>query len=347
MYSLLRSCLFQLPAETAHHLALESLRVSNRAGLSCLLSASVPALPRTVMGIEFPNPVGLAAGLDKNGDYIDALAALGFGSIEIGTITPRAQPGNPQPRMFRLPQAGAIINRMGFNNHGVDYLVERVRASKLFQNKQAGKAGAVLGINIGKNKDTPAERAVDDYLHCMRKVYALADYITVNLSSPNTPGLRDLQFGEPLRQLLGALKDEQQKLSVEHGRYVPMTVKIAPDMANDDIDNVAAALRELKLDGVIATNTTIARDAVAHLPHGAEAGGLSGAPLTQKSTAVIRELARALAGALPIIGVGGVMTGADAAAKITAGAALVQVYTGFIYAGPNLIADSVRAIRDL
>jgi dihydroorotate dehydrogenase len=344
MYSLLRSALFTLPAETAHHLALELLRVSGRAGLNCLLAAAVPASPRTVMGIEFPNPVGLAAGLDKNGDYIDALAALGFGFIEIGTVTPRAQPGNPQPRLFRLPQAGAIINRMGFNNHGVDHLVERVRTSQLHQRKLRGEKTAVLGINIGKNKDTPAERAVDDYLQGMRKVYALADYITVNLSSPNTPGLRDLQFGEPLRQLLGTLKEEQQQLAIQYGRHVPMTVKIAPDMANDDIDNVAAVLCEFAIDAVIATNTTIARDAVAHLPHGNEAGGLSGAPLTEKSTAVIRELSRALNGALPIIGVGGVMQGSDAAAKIAAGAALVQVYTGFIYAGPGLIAESVRAI---
>ncbi|MET0378019.1 MAG: quinone-dependent dihydroorotate dehydrogenase [Spongiibacteraceae bacterium] len=340
MYSLLRHCLFQLPAESAHHLALESLRISDRVGLGCL-HPSVPALPRTVMGIEFPNPVGIAAGLDKNGDYIDGLAALGFGFVEIGTITPRPQPGNPQPRLFRLPAANAIINRMGFNNHGVDYLVERVRASKLFRERRG-----VLGINIGKNKDTPAENAVDDYLICMRKVYELASYITVNLSSPNTPGLRDLQFGEPLRQLLGTLKDEQQKLAIKYGRYVPVAVKIAPDMVGDDIANVAGALREFSIDAVIATNTTTARDAVAQLPHGTETGGLSGAPLMQKSTAVIRELARELNGSLPIIGVGGVMTAADAAEKIAAGAALVQVYTGFIYRGPSLIGDSVRAIRD-
>ncbi len=349
MYSLLRQCLFQLPTETSHYLALDALRLGDRFGLGCL-APSVPALPRTVMGIEFPNPVGIAAGLDKNGDYIDALAALGFGFVEIGTITPRPQPGNPQPRLFRLPAANAIINRMGFNNHGVDYLVERVRASKLFRQiksgSQAGNPAGVLGINIGKNKDTPAENAVDDYLICMRKVYELASYITVNLSSPNTPGLRDLQFGEPLRQLLGTLKDEQEKLAIRHGRYVPLAVKIAPDMVGDDIANVASALREFSIDAVIATNTTIARDAVAHLPHGSEAGGLSGAPLTQKSTAVIRELARELNGSLPIIGVGGVMTGADAAEKIAAGAALVQVYTGFIYRGPSLIGDSVRAIRD-
>lgn len=345
MYSLLRQCLFQLPTETSHYLALDALRVGNRLGLGCL-TPSVPAAPRRVMGLDFPNPVGLAAGLDKNGDYIDALAALGFGFVEIGTITPRPQPGNPQPRLFRLPAANAIINRMGFNNHGVDYLVERVRASKLFRQIKSGSKAAVLGINIGKNKDTAAENAVDDYLICMRKVYELASYITVNLSSPNTPGLRDLQFGEPLRQLLGTLKNEQEKLAIRHGRYVPLAVKIAPDMVGDDIANVASALREFSIDAVIATNTTIARDAVAHLPHGSEAGGLSGAPLTQTSTAVIRELARKLNGSLPIIGVGGVMTGTDAAEKIAAGAALVQVYTGFIYRGPALIGDSVRAIRD-
>ena len=345
MYSLLRHCLFQLPAETAHHLALESLRATDRLGLNCLLAAAPAATPRMVMGIEFPNPVGLAAGLDKNGDYIDARAALGFGFVEIGTITPRAQPGNPQPRLFRLPEANALINRLGFNNKGVDYLVARVRASKLFREQGSVTTRGVLGINIGKNKDTPAENAVDDYVFCMRKVYELANYITVNLSSPNTPGLRDLQFGEPLRRLLSELKEEQQKLASQHGRYVPMAVKIAPDMAIDDIDNVASVLREFNIDAVIATNTTIARDAVSHLPHGNEAGGLSGAPLTEKSTAVIRELARALEGKLPVIGVGGVMNGVDARAKIDAGAALVQMYTGFIYRGPGLIGESVRAIE--
>jgi dihydroorotate dehydrogenase len=293
------------------------------------------------MGIDFPNPVGLAAGLDKNGDYIEGLAARGFGFIEIGTITPRPQPGNPQPRLFRLPQASAIINRMGFNNKGVDYLIDRVKAAQPFLQKN----NIVLGINIGKNKDTPAENAVDDYLICMRKAYRYASYITVNLSSPNTPGLRDLQFGEPLKQLLARLKQEQQLLAVQYGRYVPLAVKIAPDMAIDDIREVAAALIDNQLDGVIATNTTIARDAVKDLPHGNEAGGLSGAPLTKKSTEVIRSLAQELNGKLPIIGVGGIMSGADATEKFAAGAKLVQVYTGFIYRGPALVGEAVSAVR--
>jgi dihydroorotate dehydrogenase len=293
------------------------------------------------MGIDFPNPVGLAAGLDKNGDYIEGLAALGFGFIEIGTITPRPQPGNPQPRLFRLPQASAIINRMGFNNKGVDYLIDRVKAAQPFLQKN----NIVLGINIGKNKDTPAENAVDDYLICMRKAYRYASYITVNLSSPNTPGLRDLQFGEPLKQLLARLKQEQQLLAVQYGRYVPLAVKIAPDMAIDDIREVAAALIDNQLDGVIATNTTIARDAVKDLPHGDEAGGLSGAPLTKKSTEVIRALAQELNGKLPIIGVGGIMSGADATEKFAAGAQLLQIYTGFIYRGPALVGEAVSAVR--
>jgi dihydroorotate dehydrogenase len=334
MYSLLRRLLFALPTETSHHLALEALKLTERAGLSGLLAKPVAAAPVRVMGIDFPNRVGLAAGLDKNGDYIDSLAALGFGFLEIGTVTPRPQPGNPQPRLFRLPEAQAIINRMGFNNHGIDYLLRRVQASRY---------RGVLGINIGKNKETPAEQAVDDYLIGMRRAWPHASYITVNLSSPNTPGLRDLQFGEPLRQLLDQLKREQEKLAAQHGRRVPLAVKIAPDLADDDIHQVARALREFELDAVIATNTTIARDAVAHLRHGREAGGLSGAPLTRKSTAVIRTLAQALDGALPIIGVGGIMTGDDAAEKLAAGAALVQLYTGFIYAGPVLVAAAARA----
>jgi len=240
-----------------------------------------------------------------------------------------------------LPQASAIINRMGFNNKGVDYLIDRVKAAQPFLQKN----NIVLGINIGKNKDTPAENAVDDYLICMRKAYRYASYITVNLSSPNTPGLRDLQFGEPLKQLLARLKQEQQLLAVQYGRYVPLAVKIAPDMAIDDIREVAAALIDNQLDGVIATNTTIARDAVKDLLHGNEAGGLSGAPLTKKSTEVIRALAQELNGKLPIIGVGGIMSGTDAAEKITAGAQLVQIYTGFIYRGPELVGEAVRAVN--
>ncbi len=336
MYSLLRRLLFCLPTETSHHLALAAISLLQRLGLSGLVRPAIAEHPVEVMGIRFPNPVGLAAGLDKNAEHIDGLAALGFGFIEVGTVTPRPQPGNPQPRLFRLPKAQAIINRMGFNNQGVDHLVEQVKRARF---------DGVLGINIGKNKDTPAEQAVDDYLICMRKVYAHASYITVNLSSPNTPGLRDLQFGEPLRQLLAALKAEQAKLAEEHGRYVPLAVKIAPDMAAEDIREVAAAFNDQQIDGVIATNTTIERDAVRHLPHGDEAGGLSGAPVRDKSTEVIRKLREALDADIPIIGVGGISDSASAAEKFAAGAALVQVYTGFIYRGPALIAEAAAAAR--
>lgn len=335
MYLLTR-LLFCLPTEQSHHFSLSAIQWLKRLGLSSFISAKPEHCPVKVMGLEFPNPVGLAAGLDKNADYIDGLAALGFGFIEVGTVTPKPQPGNPQPRLFRLPKAQAIINRMGFNNEGVDYLVEQVKKSQY---------RGILGINIGKNKDTPADKAVDDYLICMRKVYTLASYITVNLSSPNTPGLRDLQFGEPLEQLLSQLKAEQSLLAKEHGRYVPVAVKIAPDMAPDDIEGVAAALVKYKVDAVIATNTTIGRDTVAHLPHGSEMGGLSGAPLTSLSTTVVEQFSKAVAGKLPIIGVGGVMEGQHAADKVAVGAQLVQIYTGFIYQGPPLIAAAVKAIK--
>lgn len=338
MYSLLRSALFCLPTETSHDVALNALSWAQRLGLSGLLATPPAADPRTVMGVDFPNPVGLAAGLDKDGRHIRGLAALGFGFIEIGTVTPRPQPGNPLPRLFRLPQASAIINRMGFNNRGVDQLVDAVRRS--------GYDG-VLGINIGKNKDTPADRAVDDYLHCLNKVYPLASYITVNLSSPNTPGLRDLQFGQPLIDLLAALKAEQSRLAECHGRYVPIAVKIAPDMAEADLRGVARVLVEQGIDGVIATNTTIARDAVKHLAHGDEAGGLSGAPVRAAATQAVKVLAEELDGALPIIGVGGIDSGEAAQEKVRAGAALVQVYTGFIYRGPALIAEVARALKEL
>lgn len=336
MYSLIRPLLFRLSAETAHNFSLKSLDLAHRLGLTAVLSAKPESCPVEVMGIRFPNPVGLAAGLDKNARHIDALAALGFGFIEVGTVTPRAQPGNPLPRLFRLPAAQAIINRMGFNNDGVDALVNAVKASRY---------DGVLGINIGKNKDTPAEQAVDDYLHCLRKVYPLASYVTVNLSSPNTPGLRDLQFGEPLRELLKALKSAQAELAAEHGRYVPIAVKIAPDMAEGDVRDVAKAFVEAGIDAVIATNTTIARERVAGLPHGDEAGGLSGAPVREASTAVVRILSDELAGRLPIIGVGGISDDASAAEKMAAGASLLQVYTGFIYRGPSLIRDAVSGAK--
>ena len=336
MYTLLRPLLFSLDAETAHHLTLESLQLAARTGALRPCVASVPPAPRRVMGIDFPNPVGLAAGLDKNGDYIDALAALGFGFLEIGTITPRPQPGNPRPRMFRLPQAQAVINRMGFNNNGVDALLANV---------QRARYRGILGINIGKNFDTPIERAADDYLICLRKVYSSASYVTVNISSPNTKNLRQLQQSDELGQLLGALKNERERLADQHGRRVPLALKIAPDLDENQIAVIADLLVTHGIDAVIATNTTLARDAVVHLPHGAETGGLSGAPLTAQAQAVTVQLAAKLGGAVPVIGVGGIMNGSDAAARIKAGASLVQLYSGLVYAGPALVGDCVNAIR--
>ena len=336
MYTLLRPLLFSLDAETAHHLTLESLQLAARTGALRPCVASVPPAPRRVMGIDFPNPVGLAAGLDKNGDYIDALATLGFGFLEIGTITPRPQPGNPRPRMFRLPQAQAVINRMGFNNNGVDALLANV---------QRARYRGILGINIGKNFDTPIERAADDYLICLRKVYSSASYVTVNISSPNTKNLRQLQQSDELGQLLGALKNERERLADQHGRRVPLALKIAPDLDENQIAVIADLLVTHGIDAVIATNTTLARDAVVHLPHGAEAGGLSGAPLTAQAQAVTVQLVEKLGGAVPVIGVGGIMNGSDAAARIKAGASLVQLYSGLVYAGPALVGDCVNAIR--
>ena len=296
--------------------------------------------PRTVMGITFPNPVGLAAGLDKDGAYIDGLATLGFGSIEVGTVTPRAQPGNPMPRMFRLPKANAIINRMGFNNGGADAFVANVKASKFYQNKEG-----VLGLNIGKNADTPIERAVDDYLICLEKVYPYASYVTVNISSPNTKNLRQLQGASELDALLSQLKGAQQRLSDQHKRYVPIALKIAPDMELEQIQTIAQALLHHKMDGVIATNTTVSRDAVKNLKHAEETGGLSGAPVFEASNKVIRALKSELGDALPIIGVGGILSGSDAQAKIAAGASLVQLYTGLIYRGPALIKECAAALH--
>lgn len=290
------------------------------------------------MGIDFPNPVGLAAGLDKDGAYIDGLAALGFGFIEVGTVTPRAQPGNPKPRIFRLPKARAIINRMGFNNGGVDAFVANVQASKFYHNKEG-----ILGLNIGKNADTPIDRAADDYLHCLEKVYPYAHYVTVNISSPNTKNLRQLQDASELDALLSQLRDAQLRLSDKHKRYVPITLKIAPDIDGEQIKNIAGALIRHKLDGVIATNTTVTRDAVKDLPHAEEAGGLSGAPVFELSNIVIRSLKKELGNAIPIIGVGGIFSGADAHAKIDAGASLVQLYTGLIYRGPALIRECATA----
>jgi len=334
MYPLLRPLLFTLDPETAHHATLDALKTAHNLGLLC---AKHPAAnPRTVMGLTFPNPVGLAAGLDKNGEYIDALAAQGFGFIEIGTITPRPQPGNPKPRMFRLPEAKGIINRMGFNNLGVDALIANVQRSKYT---------GILGINIGKNADTPIEKAADDYLIGLRKVYPLASYVAINISSPNTKNLRQLQGGDELDALLSQLKTEQEKLAEIHHKYVPLALKIAPDLDSEQIKQIAALLMRHRIDGVIATNTTLSRDGVENLPHGKEAGGLSGAPVREKSTAVIRQLAAELQEALPIIGVGGILSGADAVEKIQAGAALVQIYSGMIYRGPELVGEAIAALQ--
>lgn len=305
--------------------------------MSCLIASRPADDPRDVMGLTFSNPVGLAAGLDKNGDCIDGLAALGFGFIEIGTITPLPQSGNPKPRLFRLPEANAIINRMGFNNDGVDKLIANVKRAK-YQ--------GILGINIGKNAVTPIENAADDYLTCLRKVYPYASYITVNISSPNTKNLRQLQDEEALTRLLSALKGEQQKLADAHGKYVPIALKIAPDMESDQLKQIAALLMQHQIDAVIATNTTLSRVGVEGMPHGEEAGGLSGAPVREKSTEVIRQLSAELQGALPIIGAGGILNGADAAEKINAGASLVQFYSGMIYRGPALIGEACAAIRN-
>jgi len=329
-YSLLRPLLFKLDPETAHTWSLRALDLGHQTGLLKRLQGSHPDSPRTVMGLKFRNPVGLAAGLDKNGDYIDALGDLGFGAIEVGTVTPRPQPGNPQPRLFRLPAAQAIINRMGFNNKGVDHLVGQVKRARY---------DGILGINIGKNKDTPLEQAADDYLIGLRKVYAHADYITVNISSPNTPGLRSLQQGDALEQLLAPLEQERQRLADRDGRRVPLAVKIAPDLEPDEISRIADTLVKLSIDAVIATNTTNARDGVSDLPHGGETGGLSGAPLTDKALAVTEALHQRLGGELPIIAAGGIMNAEHARQRLAAGASLLQVYTGFIYRGPALIAE--------
>jgi dihydroorotate dehydrogenase len=336
MYTLLRPALFRLDPEAAHQITLSGLSTMYSLGLSGILAPRPPDNLGTVMGLVFSNPVGLAAGLDKNGDCIDGLAALGFGFIEIGTVTPLPQPGNPKPRLFRLPQASAIINRMGFNNDGVD---------KLIANVQRASYRGILGINIGKNAATPMENAADDYLICLRKVYAHASYVVVNISSPNTKNLRQLQDEDALNKLLKLLKAEQQKLADTHGKYVPLVLKIAPDMEAGQVTQIARLLMQHRIDGVIATNTTLSREGVENLRHGEENGGLSGAPVRDKSTTVIRQLATVLQGALPIIGVGGIMHGADAAEKICAGAALVQLYSGLIYRGPALVAESCAAIK--
>jgi dihydroorotate dehydrogenase len=336
MYGLARHLLFSLDAERAHALGMASLEAAYRTGLNPLLAVRPKALVTKAFGIEFPNPVGCAAGLDKNGAHIDALMALGFGFVEIGTVTPRAQEGNPKPRMFRLKDQEAIINRLGFNNLGVDALVRNVERSK---------REGILGINIGKNKDTPNEQAVDDYIHCLERVYDLADYITVNISSPNTQGLRDLQNEEALRKFVHELRTAQEDLASVRGHRVPMLVKIAPDLSEAELDGMAAVFNAIRIDGVIAGNTTIDRSMLGSHPMAAQVGGLSGRPLYEKSTTTLRRLRLRLDDNIPIIGVGGISSGADAVGKVSAGAQLVQIYTGFIYHGPQLIGDCVTALR--
>jgi dihydroorotate dehydrogenase len=336
VYSLARPFLFHLDAEQAHGLGLKSLEAAYRTGLNPLLSRKPAPLKTRAFGIEFPNPVGCAAGLDKNGEHIDALLSLGFGFVEIGTVTPRPQAGNPKPRMFRLPEYNAVINRLGFNNGGVDALVRNV---------EKAKRHGILGINIGKNKDTPNEKAADDYVYCMERVYSLCDYITVNISSPNTTGLRDLQQEETLRRFIGELREVQEDLAALHGHRTPMLIKLAPDLSEAEIDRTANVLNLARVDGVIMGNTTLDRSPVEDHEYAKEAGGLSGQPLYARSTAVLRRLRNKLDDTIPLIGVGGILSGADAAGKVAAGATLVQFYTGMIYRGPELIDECVKAIR--
>ncbi len=337
MYALARPFLFAFDAERAHGLGLLAIESAYRTGTTPLLARRPAALPTPAFGLVFPNPVGLAAGMDKNGEHIDALLALGFGFVEIGTVTPRPQAGNPRPRMFRLPEQQAVINRMGFNNLGVDVLVKNVA--------RARRRGGLLGINIGKNKDTANEDAAADYRYCLERVYPLADYVTVNISSPNTAGLRELQEEQALRQLVGRLRETQEQLAAQHGRRVPMLVKVAPDLNDRDIDAAARVLSDLAVDGVIATNTTIARTGIESHPLAAQAGGLSGAPLLAQSTLVLRRLRARLPESIPLVGVGGIASGADAVAKMAAGASLVQCYSGLVFRGPALVGECVDAIR--
>lgn len=336
LYPLLRPALFSLDPELAHQLTLKSLKLLQQSGLAQLLPAQSAPQPLTVMGLNFKNPVGLAAGMDKNGDYIDALCALGFGFIEIGTVTPRPQAGNPKPRLFRLPEHQAIINRMGFNNAGVDYLLRQVKGAR---------NNAIIGINIAKNLATPIEDAVADYLICLRKSYAAASYITLNVSSPNSKNLRQLQHADAIKKLLSALKEEQLKLAARQQKYTPLVVKIAPDLSDAEITTIAQLLGEFAIDGVLATNTTVARNEVQAHRHAKQAGGLSGAPLTEQATSVVARLADELKGTIPIIAVGGILSGQDAQDKLDAGASLVQIYSGLIYRGPQLIEDILQTLR--
>jgi dihydroorotate dehydrogenase len=340
-YALARPFLFGLDPETAHDLTMHSLARIQGTPLELAYCSGLVSDPVEIAGLKFPNRIGLAAGLDKNARCIDGLGAMGFGFVEVGTVTPLAQSGNPKPRMFRLPASQALINRLGFNNDGLDAFVANVQRSK-FRSK-----GRILGLNIGKNAATPIERATDDYLKCLDGVYPHADYITVNISSPNTKNLRQLQSDEALDALLSAINTRRKALSKQHGQHKPIFVKIAPDLDGEQIKLIAATLQRQGMDGVVATNTTISRDAVKGLPHAEETGGLSGKPVFEASNQVIRQLRAALGKDFPIIGVGGVMSGADAATKIQAGADLVQIYTGLIYRGPALVREAALAVRAL
>ncbi len=335
LYRLARPLLFQLDPERSHQGALRFLDLARRFGFAGAIAGATGPSPHHLMGLEFPNPVGLAAGLDKNGEHIDSLAALGFGFIEVGTVTPRPQPGNPAPRLFRIPEARAIVNRMGFNNDGVERLLDNVARARY---------RGILGINIGKNFDTPIERAAEDYLYCLRKVHAAASYVAVNISSPNTANLRQLQQSEQLDRLLGILTEENRKLAARHGKTVPLAVKVAPDLTAEEIGQMSAAFVRHGVDAVIATNTTLSRAGVEGLANSEQAGGLSGAPLKARSTAVLRELARSLDDRIPIIAVGGVFSATDAREKLDAGASLLQLYSGLIYEGPGLAR---RIVADL
>ena len=334
MYSLLRPLVFCLDPEKAHHLALNALKTAACCGI--LPAVERDTRPTELMGLTLPNPVGLAAGLDKNGEYIDALAALGFGFIEVGTVTPLPQSGNPQPRLFRLPEHRAIVNRMGFNNHGIDALTANIEKSRY---------KSILGINIGKNAVTPIENAAADYLACLEKAYPHAGYITVNISSPNTKNLRALQEGDELTALLTALKNKQAQLATEHGRYVPLAVKIAPDLDDAQIEDIARVVIQTEMDGIIATNTTTDKTALGSHPLAAEAGGLSGEPVREKSNRVLKLLAGHLDGKRPVIGAGGILSGDDAAQKLRLGATAVQLYSGMVYRGPELVRECIEACR--
>lgn len=337
MYTLIQRILFLFPAELSHHLGLKGLKLLNWLGIASFMAPSEKGEPLNILGLRFKNSVGLAAGLDKNGDYIDALGALGFGFLEVGTVTPKAQPGNAKPRLFRLKKDQALINRMGFNNKGVEHMIRRLKKRR-YQ--------GIIGVNIGKNYSTPLEQAHEDYIFCLRKLYVFADYIVVNLSSPNTPGLRKLQFGEELNKLLNLLKTEQKALANTHDKHVPLLLKIAPDLSPEECQDISQALLENNMEGVIATNTTISREGLSESVMANEAGGLSGEPLAARSELVVKALRTHLQGVIPIIGVGGISDKASAQAKLNAGASLLQLYTGFIYKGPNLIGEVLQATKE-